>query len=368
MEIFNKHVHAVGIKSSGTASPVQLAMVNAYTLKDVGAEEITVRTMYLAHNAIDRDKDVFTYSALKDFAHTLPGKGFFVKHPRGYDGSTGPGEGRFFYARVIKKTQADARELLREPELKWLDPAEPAYLLEASYYMPITADNKSLLTKIETGVAGDVSIGFSATRADPIYKNDIRIADPLVAPAEALEGSLVWLGAQPGARITKNANLNSNENEDTTMGMTAAEQKEFDTAKNKAAELETQLKTATAERDEKAEQLKVLQESETLKDKSMTEVATLANQGMKYHTAQVDELIALKRTANMLGDDDESIATAKTMYTKQDIAFLQGEIKGLQKILPASAQIKGSATETGAGAPATNDKSFDNPMNNELIG
>jgi hypothetical protein len=197
-----------GAKASESGMPDSeaLAMINSMALTPLEAREIYTRTVYLAHNAIDRDDEVFDDALLDDFATTLPGKGLFVRHPGGWDGDSGPGEGRFYAARVVDMSLDEARELLREPGLRFAPGTERAKLLEASFYAVRTDENATLLRKIDAGVAGDVSIGFRAAERTNIHGADgAAVARRLHAPGEALEGSLVWLGAQPGARIHKAA-------------------------------------------------------------------------------------------------------------------------------------------------------------------
>ena len=119
--IRHKSLRPVLAKSAGNGEPDEEALkqVNQFTLADLSGEQIYVRTMYLAHNAIDRDGDVFESQLLGDFARTLPGKGLFYKHPNSYDGDSGPGEGRFFAAKTVEMSLDEARAALREPDLTW---------------------------------------------------------------------------------------------------------------------------------------------------------------------------------------------------------------------------------------------------------
>ena len=204
---------------AATPSADQLAAINRYAIEELAAADVYVRTMYLAHNAIDRDREVMDAALLDAFARTLPGKGLFVRHPTGFDGDSGPGEGRFFEARVQEMTIDAARALLNEPGLMWPPGETSARVLVASFYSIRTGENEALLAKIDAGVAGDVSIGFWASERSAILDaNGTRIATRLQAPGEALEASLVWLGAQPGARIRKAAGDNGRDTSPTPSG------------------------------------------------------------------------------------------------------------------------------------------------------
>lgn len=190
--------------ANGKPSSEQLAAINVYALDELTADQVYVRTAYLAHNGIDRDNEVFDGALLRDFARSLPGKGLFVRHPGGWDGDSGPGVGRWFEARVVQMSMDEARTALGEPNLQWPDGTEQAELLEAGYYLPRSDKNTDLIVDVNAGVASYVSIGFqSSQRTDIMDANGNVIARRLHAPGEALEGSLVWLGAQPGARTVK---------------------------------------------------------------------------------------------------------------------------------------------------------------------
>ncbi|MGV6817746.1 MAG: hypothetical protein ACWA44_10830 [Thiotrichales bacterium] len=192
--------------NNGVPSTAQMEQITSYLVGEISEDELYVRTMFLAHNAIDRDQEVISGSLLADLARTLPGKGLHIRHPMGFDGDTGPGEGRFFWARVLTVTLDEARDLLKESSLTWPSTETQAQLLEASFYTVRTTDNAQLLKKIDAGIAGDVSIGFTNAQSEPLHGAEGEvIAQLLKGPGEAYEGSLVWLGAQPGARITKAA-------------------------------------------------------------------------------------------------------------------------------------------------------------------
>lgn len=205
MSLSKVTVHAA-IKSTGNPSSEELATINTFALRQLSASEVYARSMVLAHNAIDRDGDVFDSALLDDFAKTLPGKGLFVKHPMGWDGDSGPGVGLFYRAKVTMMSQDAARTLMKQPDLRWPTPDENAFLLEADFFIMKTEHNNELISKIDGGIAAYVSVGFNAQqRTDVTDGNGNVIARRLLAPGEALEGSLVWLGAQPGARIHKSA-------------------------------------------------------------------------------------------------------------------------------------------------------------------
>lgn len=356
-----KALKAVGCKGAGDPSTEQLAAINGYALKELTADEVYVRTMYLAHNAIDRDKEVFDDALLRDFAKTLPGKGLFIKHPRSYDGDSGPGEGLFFEAKLLEMSFEEARAKLKEPTLMWAPSEEKALILEASFYAVRTEENKTLLAKIDAGIAGHVSIGFSASEYTPI-KDDAnnRIASRWHAPGSADEGSIVWLGAQNGARIHKNASPNNPANEDTDMDW-----------EKKAKDLETELDTTksaltTAQNDAQGHKTKAANFDAVCKalggdELTVDEITTLAQDGKSYRDDLVGDLVTLKRQKGLVGDTEDAETEAKAFYKSMPLTMIKNELDGHKKSMPAGAQIVGGDPSTsgaeGEGGKGLRDKS-----------
>lgn len=341
----SKQFHATGCKGAGDASAEQLAGINSYALKDMQADEVYVRTMYLAHNGIDRDKEVMDDALLRDFERTLPGKGLFIKHPMSYDGDSGPGEGRFFAARVLEMGFDEAREKLREPGMQWPASAEKALVLESSFYAARTDDNKSLLTKIDAGVAGDVSIGFNHAERAPITDgNDNHIATRLHAPGEAYEGSLVWLGAQPGARIHKSAKPQEENDVDKDLKI-----KELEGDVEAAEKMATEAEAKATENQTKADAFDAI--AKDLGDESMDakQITQLAKEGKEYRDSLVDDIVANKRNLKQVGDSDEDVAAAKALYNSWPLAAIKSEATNMAKQVSGKSNIDGgNPNDTGA--------------------
>lgn len=178
------------------------ANVTAADLEAVGASgdgEWMARTAILAHARVDRDFERFSEGLLRDFARTLPGKPLLVGHNRG-----GLPEGIWTKAEVLGV--GDAAELV------------------ATFAVPVIpgdATNEALRARINAGVAKCVSIGFEAERRvcdvcgdtewrcnhwpGTVMQDGTRATATWMAPGEAVEGSVVWLGAQPGAELLKSA-------------------------------------------------------------------------------------------------------------------------------------------------------------------
>ena len=305
-------------KAAATPSSEQLAAINGFTLRDFTADELHVRTFALCHNCVDRDGECFDEALLRDFARTLPGKGLFVKHPTGWDGDTGPGEGLFFAARVETMSLESAQELLRGQELQLPPDRTQVTVLLADAFLPKTEDNGALLTKLDAGVACFVSVGFTAeggrkSVADAAG-NEYEMRRWL-APGEAHEGSLVWLGAQPGARSVKSAQRTNEANDMELKEQLAAEQAktaalttERDAAKSAAAHHDA-LKAA-------------LGDNAALADDAAG-LASLVLAGKSYRDSLVDDIVKASRLSGEVGDDEESVTAAKKEYDGMPLSILK---------------------------------------------
>ena len=173
------------------AEAPDLAAIRKYALRELTADEVFTGAMKLCHDRYDRTHERFTKAYLDRFAETLPGKSVMP----GHDYSALP-LGRFYAASVV--------------------PDSEGHHLKVSYYLP---KDSPLVRQIELGVLRDVSIGFQAGRRNcdlcekawdfshehmPGQQYDgktctVTYCETEAHKAEAMEGSFVWLGAQPGA-------------------------------------------------------------------------------------------------------------------------------------------------------------------------
>lgn len=331
---------ALRVKSSGAPSEAQLTAIRLHTLADMPAEKLYVRDFVIAHNAIDRDRECFAEALLMDFARTLPGKGLYIKHPLGWDGDTGPAEGRFYDAQIKRMSFDEARAELREPSLAFPPDARDAVLLVASAYMVRTTDNGALLDKVDAGIAGDVSLGF-------FYKGaPERLVDAegrelnayrLNAPGEALEGSLVWLGAQPGARAIKNAPRT----QETVMDPN--DQKKLDDATAKALSLQSQLDAALPHSQLVSALKTALGEHAVQLDSAggIAELGELITAGKAFKASLVDDVVKSERLLGLCGDDDAAVGAAKAAHGAMPVAKLQQLSKHYAERVPTGAKLAG---------------------------
>ncbi len=341
-------------KSDGTPAENQLALINRYTNKDASNEDVYVRTAYLANNAIDRDGEVISDQLLANLADTLPGKGLFNKHPRGFDGDSGYGIGRWFEAKVQEMSQDEARAALGN-DLRFAPGTDTAKVIEASFYIDRSDDTAGLINKLDYGIAGDVSVGFSFTRREPINdEHQNEVAQLLVGPGEAMEASLVWLGAQRGARVHKDAkrgqqsifNDDDYDQEDTDMD-------KLKEAQDKATELQTKLagfeKLGTLDKIKAAiEHSAVLMKVKTalgIKDDAeidVEEIKRCYTAGKAYVDSLVNTVITAKRHAGKIKDDDKETQMATEKYLHGlPLSLLEAEAAEAKQALPRNSQFDG---------------------------
>lgn len=336
-------------KSVGTPTDAQLSLINGYTLRPFAVDELVVREYLLAHNCIDRDRECFDEALLQDFSRTLPGKGVFIRHPGGWDGDSGPGEGRVFQSSLETMSLEAARTLLREPTLALPPDRTTVTVLKASAYFARTDDNTALFTKMDAGIVSDVSIGFNATDRERIKQGDVEInVWRYTGPGEALEMSHVWLGAQPGARATKA--LNPQSPEEPTMDPKDSQAADaLKAAQPKAAQLDA-IKTA-------------LGADAALADDAVA-LAALVEAGKAHRDDLVDTVVKAERLSGALLDTEAAVSAAKKDYAAMPLRALKLLAGKAAALLPvgepgitggdpnAAKQPQGTATATKAATPA----------------
>lgn len=343
--------------AAGAPTTEQLAAIRPYMLRDFDAAEIVVREFVLCHNAIDRDNEVFDEPLLADFARSLPGKGVFVVHPTSWRSDGGPGEGRCFDARVERMSQDAARTLLREPMLTWPPDRTDASLLFASAYFVKTSENEALLLKMDAGIVGDCSVGFCATGPLPIRDNAGRELEArrYVSPGEAHEFSLVWLGAQTGARAIKSftpptepamtpEQIAALQQENTTL-------KAAQTAGNATVTAMAALKTALGE------------DAALLDDPKA--LASAVKAAKDYRTALVEDVVAGERQMGLVADDEASVKAHRDFLAVMPLALLEARAKQCAKQAPRGGRV--TPTDPNLGAPKGAKSATDSVLSNTLI-
>lgn len=346
------------VKAVASPDEATLAKIRAFTLVDIDPEQLVVREFALAHNCVDRDREVFDEPLLAAFANTIPGKGCHIRHPGGWDGDSGPAEGKVFEAEVRRMSLDQARAELREPGLTLPPDRQEVQLLVTRAYFVRTGDNASLLLKMDAGIAGDVSIGFTTQNAP------MKVFDPeghevnvrrWVAPGEALEQSLVWLGAQPGARATKAAHSQEptmdyqklyTEEQAKTAGLTA----ERDT-------LKTQAEANKAAADALGALKTALGDGAAILEHPAQLVAVVTD-GKAFRKSLIDALVLADREAKRCGDDEAAVKAATAEYEDMPTKALQRLADTLASKTPSAFGIQGSDPGVTKAAPAAGNSPF----------
>lgn len=351
----------VVVKATSAPTDAQLQAISRYTLRAFTADELSVRTFALCHNGIDRDNEVLDEALLHDFERTLPGKGcFFSGHPNDWRNDGGPAEGLIFAARIERMTFEAARELLREPQLRFPPDRNEAAVLFVDTYFARTDENAGMLLKMEAGIGTSCSIGFTASDIEPIRDADGRElrAYRWVAPGEGLEMSLVWLGAQNGARAIKSATKENTVDPDLKKKLDekTAEcdrEKARADAAQKSVDLVAALKSALGT------------ENAALLDDPVG-LVKLALAGKTYRTSLVDDIVIAERHLGITGDSDDAVAAAKGLYAGMPVDKLQAMCKGLQARVPAGGAIKGG--DPNKTPPGAHQVPEDSQAKNPLFG
>ncbi len=340
----SKSIHA-RVKNAGAPSEAQLAAINAYTLAALTAADVYVRTFAVAHNAIDRDNECFSSAVLADFARTLPGKGAYITHPGGWNGDGMPAEGRWFEATVETMSLDEARTLLREPGLLFPPTATQAEILMASSYFVREAGLDFVFRKIDAGIVGDVSIGFTGRGGTkPLEDAAGREleAREWQTPQEALEASLVWIGAQQGARAIKQHNPNANPEPAMPTEKTPQE-KTLDDLREKAAAAEGK----AGKFDAVATAI-----GATLAD-DPAKAKLLIDAGDAYRKSLISQIVVADREAKRLGDDEATVAAATKDYDLMSTAGLERMAKAAEATVPKGGQL--GASDPSAPKPSAGD-------------
>ncbi len=332
-----------------------LDKVNAYAIEPLTADDIFIGKQLLAHNGIDRDTERFPESVLDDFAATLPGKSALYFHDRH---SKLP-LGLYFDAKAEEMT-AEQFKALTGSDIKLPTPETPVKTLWAWWYAVKTDDIDSVLKNIKGGTYRHWSIGFNAASLVTIKdepNGPVKYWE-YVGPAEALEGSLVWLGAQPGATSQKSAGHNPDHPSDN---------KEKNTMKTLLMFLGAYLSKSFADDTTEDQVLEVVKSTLKSRDDKITELTGQvdslkadAELGKKYLDSQAAEYARLKALLGECKEDEDSKKAMTTFAKSMGMDFLSIELKNLEARVAErypQGQIKGST-----GDNRSTGKTDDNPL------
>jgi hypothetical protein len=349
---------ALHIKAAVAVDDATLAKINALTLRPFTADELQVREYVLAHNCIDRDNEVFDEALLEDFKNTLPGKGVHIVHPTSYRGTGGPAEGKVFDTATSTMSLDDARTMLGEPKLQLPPDRTMVTVLTAKAYFARTPDNASLLIKQDAGIAGDVSVGFNAT--DRVAIKDAQgnelTARRWMGPGSADEMSLVWLGAQQGARAIKSATEPTDPDPTPESSM---KPEEIAALQSKAAEGEKSTTTLAAVKTALGDDAVLLDNPAMLKAYIVDAKA--------FKESLVNDIVGMERQLKMVGDTDDDVKNAKAFLADFPVERLQLMQKNYEARLPGAGQGQMKGANTNTKAAGTDAPAADSPLNNPAL-
>lgn len=360
-----EHQKQLSIKavSAVEVTPDVLATINKFSIAALTAEEIFVSKYLMAHNCVDRDRERFPDDLLVEFAATFPGKSFLIGHSRG-----GPGKGLFFQASTEDMTVEQFKALTGE-DARLPDGTTTVRVLWTWQYMLNNQYNEETILNTKAGIYRHVSIGFKASDLIAVKGQfDQILYYEYVGPGEALEGSLVWLGAQPGATAQKAVGEDDDLPEDIggddindgtkTKGGSEMDLKTFlalckkifkgksftedsfeDDMKFALGEyVAAEVKTATTPLEAKIAELTPLAAK-------AAELAPLAEEGKAYRSSLCELYAGQKQKIGDIDDKPESLVKAKEIATGFSLEFLKAEIavlgKRVEEKFPAGSELGG---------------------------
>ncbi|MDO4459346.1 MAG: hypothetical protein Q4C42_04550 [Clostridia bacterium] len=179
----------------------ELAEINRFSGRALDADEVFTFRVLLCDNEVDRDGEAFTLKALEELSVLFVGKTGILNHDPKAENQLG----RIY--RTELKTDSTKLTALGE---------EYSYI-EAKVYIPRTKSNEEIITKIETGVLKEVSVGCAVKRSFCSVCGEEHCshvtgenyggktcAKRLDGGADAYEFSFVAVPAQRNAGVTKN--------------------------------------------------------------------------------------------------------------------------------------------------------------------
>lgn len=344
---FQKQFGVAGSKavSGAEITAAMLATINGYALKELTADEVYVRKCLLAHNAIDRDNERFPESLLDNFASTLPGKSLLFGHDRR---SYFP-LGLFFDASTEVMTADQFKQLTGE-EARLPEGVTSVKVLWGWFYIVKTGSAEDMIANIEAGIYRHVSIGFTAADMNAVKKeaNGPVLFWEYVGPGEALEGSLVWLGAQPGATAQKALKDQDNHTQEghTMKGLIVL-----------LAAMGIKGLVETASEDQVAAGVKALLEEKDAKIKALEKDAEV---GKAYREDLVTQYVAAKAKLGEVTEREDEQKQLKAVAAGYPLDFLRSELKHLQARVEA--KFPAEHQTTGDDGNAQREKSTDNPL------
>jgi hypothetical protein len=300
--------HVVEKQFASTPNDDDLTLINKFSRRELARDDVYVARFGLCNTEIDRDDEFFERSILKRFGDTLPGKGLFLNHDKSD-----------VFGAWYRADLADTR--FNDLESTWLF---------GNFYIPKSVGER-VIEKIDTGLYRYGSIGFAAEdkreHFDAKGKLICKSFRDLTGKSEALEASIVWLGAQYGAAIQKALDAAQRELQSHTSSHTQPHdrrvrmfkigKKEFEGDLD--SEAQTEIERVVRARDD----LEALREAAgvTTVEEARAQKA-LAEEGKAQRDALIEDALAKGKLAK--GSD------GKALVTDEEIADLKAALGGMK--------------------------------------
>lgn len=334
---------SISLGKGAAITDEQKTKIGAFALETIPEDQLYVRKVRLAHNAIDRDNERFSEALLDDFARTLPGKSLLIGHRWG-----DPGKGLFFDA-AIEGMDIQAARAATGENLKLPPGVNQVKFLNAWFYTVKTPGKEELLADIDAGITRHASIGFKASAVNMITDETAGTSFwEYKAPGEALEGSLVWLGAQPGAMVTKQAGA-------ATDGPDHIEKTNHKEERPMKKLLEMLGLGADADETAACKALSTLSGKVAALEDEVKTLIPLAEDGKAFRKEMVSEQVKYERLTGRLNDTAESIAAREKQLGGRAIDEVKADVTHLKKL--AAEKFPSKSTITGDGQDGRRDNS-----------
>ena len=182
----------------------ELKLINAYTRRELKADEVYVFSVVLCDNDVDRDNERFTVESLFELEKLFVGKTGIFDHDPSARNQT---------ARIFACSVESAGE-------KKTATGDDYFCLKARAYIPVSQDTAGVITAIDSGIIKEVSVGcsvgktvcsicgedinFCSHKKGEIYNGRLCCGE-LREPSDAYEWSFVAVPSQRQAGVTKSA-------------------------------------------------------------------------------------------------------------------------------------------------------------------
>lgn len=311
-------------------------------------EDFRIYEAWLANSYVDRDGERFRVDVLNSFAKTIVGKSLLKGHDWG-----DIGEGRYYSARIEKIGVSEAVQIAGpNPAKNFINMLSKIESIDSGIFWLVTkyyilAKNEKLVDGLDSGIISDMSIGFRAPVLKPIKEGSGDVERVLwweyqnteSREAEALEGSLVFLGSQYGARTRKDASdkkIIETINEVKIMKVKLIG-KEYEisvdeTAEKQVEEMATTVESEVANLQKAANEAtaKLAEVTDLLGKDYMTEIKNLQAEKAAIKAELVKEVIKFGQLSGVI--QKESVPSWEKMLEKLAIDELNVQLADYQKI------------------------------------